>query len=94
MVTTSLSGKCCARMPQVDMKCEFLRHTLATLAYRGAKPLSDARVPSPTLSPTSAQLATLRGLAVAPVRGENYYVADIVVGRVGAEQTAPKFEFD
>ena len=39
------------------------------------------------------QLAMLRGLAGNPMRGENYFVADIVTGRVGAEQTAPRFEF-
>lgn len=40
------------------------------------------------------QLAALRRLAGAPVRGENYYVADIVVGRVGVAQAAAKREFD
>jgi hypothetical protein len=40
------------------------------------------------------QLATLRRLAGAPVRGENYYAADIAVGRVGAEQAPPRMEFD
>ena len=39
------------------------------------------------------QLAMLRGLAGNPMRGENYFVADIVTGKVGAEQTAPRFEF-
>jgi hypothetical protein len=36
----------------------------------------------------------LRRLAGAPVRGENYLVADIAAGRVGPEQAAPKYEFD
>jgi hypothetical protein len=40
------------------------------------------------------QLAMLRRLAGAPIKGENYYRADIVRGRVGAEQTAPRREFD
>ncbi len=40
------------------------------------------------------QIATLRRLAGAPVRGENYFLADIVVGRVGPEQSAPRREFD
>jgi hypothetical protein len=35
------------------------------------------------------QLATRRRLAGAPVRGENYFVADIAVGRVGPEQAPP-----
>src|SRR5205809_1087817 len=40
------------------------------------------------------QIAMLRRLAGAPVRGENYMRADIVSGRVGAEQTTPRREFD
>jgi hypothetical protein len=40
------------------------------------------------------QLAMMRRLAGAPVRGESYYRADIVAGRVGPEQTAPRREFD
>jgi len=40
------------------------------------------------------QIATRRRLAGAPVRGENYFVADIVDGRVGLEQSAPRREFD
>jgi len=35
----------------------------------------------------------LRRLSGAPIKGENYFVADIAVGRVGAEQAAPKKEF-
>ena len=40
------------------------------------------------------QIALLRRLSGSPVRGENYFVADIAMGRVGAEQRAPRFEFD
>ena len=40
------------------------------------------------------QIALLRRVAGAPVRGENYYKAEIVAGRVGAEQAAPRREFD
>jgi hypothetical protein len=39
------------------------------------------------------QLAMLRRLAGYPIKGENYYQADIVTGRVGAEQTPPRKEF-
>jgi hypothetical protein len=39
------------------------------------------------------QISILRRLAEGPVKAENYYRADIVVGRVGAEQTPPKREF-
>lgn len=155
-----------------DMKREFLRHTLATLVYRGSKPLRDAppafatsevggvKPPLNVLShindlldwgysmacgerkwndskPESwttecdrffaaakkfddylaseapiecemerlfqgpiadalthvGQLAMMRRLHGAPMKGENYFKADIAAGRVGAEQTKPKAEF-
>ncbi len=40
------------------------------------------------------QIATLRRVAGCPVRGENYFKADIVIGRVGPEQSARRVEFD
>ena len=40
------------------------------------------------------QLAMLRRMAGAPVRGENYFRAEIVAGRVGPEQSPPSREFD
>ncbi len=40
------------------------------------------------------QLNLLRRLAGSPVRGENYARAEIVVGRTGAEQAAPRVEFE
>ena len=40
------------------------------------------------------QLTLLRRLAGAPIRGENYSVAEIVAGRVGPEQKPAKREFD
>jgi hypothetical protein len=39
------------------------------------------------------QLALLRRLSGTPIKGENYYVADIALGRVGADQAPPKKEF-
>lgn len=39
------------------------------------------------------QLAMLRRMAGIPIKGENYYVADIAAGRVGPEQSPPKREF-
>ena len=39
------------------------------------------------------QIAILRRLAGDPVKGENYYKAEIVVGRVSADQAKPKLEF-
>ena len=40
------------------------------------------------------QLAMLRGMAGAPLRPESYARAEIVRGRVGLEQSSPRFEFD
>ena len=40
------------------------------------------------------QIALLRRLAGAPVRGESYFRSDIVIGRVGPDQSAPRREFD
>jgi hypothetical protein len=40
------------------------------------------------------QIAILRRMADAPVRAENYFRAEIVAGRVGPDQAAPRREFD
>lgn len=40
------------------------------------------------------QIALLRRIAGSPVRGENYFRAEIVAGRVGPDQAAPVREFD
>ena len=42
----------------------------------------------------TGQLAMLRRLAGIQMRGENYYVADIAVGRVGPDQAAAKRKFE
>lgn len=39
------------------------------------------------------QIAIFRRMAGAPVKGENYFVADIEKGRVGADQSKPTREF-
>jgi hypothetical protein len=40
------------------------------------------------------QINLLRRLADAPIRGENYFKAEIETGRVGAEQSEKRVEFD
>ena len=40
------------------------------------------------------QVAMLRRLAGSPILGENYFKAEIVAGRVGSEQPAPRREFE
>ena len=42
----------------------------------------------------SGQLAMMRRLAGAPIKAENYFVAEIVEGRAGREQASAKREFD
>jgi len=39
------------------------------------------------------QIAMLRRLARCPIKGENYFKAEIATGRVGSEQAAPVAEF-
>ena len=39
------------------------------------------------------QISMLRRMAGSPVKGENYFVAEIEVGRVGSEQSSKRFEF-
>ena len=59
-------------------------HALAEKLFQG--PVADALT-------HVGQLAMMRRLAGAPIKGENYYVADIAAGRVGPEQAAAKREF-
>ena len=40
------------------------------------------------------QIAMLRRMAGAKMKGENYHKADIIAGRVDADQAAPRREFD
>jgi len=40
------------------------------------------------------QIAMLRRLADSPVRGENFFKADIRIGQVSKDQPAPTIEFD
>ena len=41
----------------------------------------------------TGQIAILRRMAGCPIRGENYFRAEIAAGRVGPDQTAPVREF-
>jgi hypothetical protein len=40
------------------------------------------------------QIAMLRRMAGVPMKSENYFVAELTVGRVGADQPSPRNEFD
>ncbi len=39
------------------------------------------------------QIAMLRRMAGVPMKGENYFVAEITMGRVGADQAMPRKQF-
>jgi len=40
------------------------------------------------------QIAMLRRIAGAPMKSENYYAAEVTIGRIGADQAPPRKEFD
>jgi hypothetical protein len=40
------------------------------------------------------QIAMLRRIAASPIKGENYFKAEIVAGRFGTESSAKRVEFD
>lgn len=42
----------------------------------------------------TGQLAMLRRMAGCPMKGENYYKAEMVAGRAGLEQAPPRAEFE
>lgn len=73
---------------------EALDAYLASDAALGCTPEKLLQAPIADALTHIGQIAMLRRLAGAPVRGENFYVAEIVSGRAGAQQSAPKFEFD
>jgi hypothetical protein len=60
-------------------------HTPAEGLFQG--PIADALT-------HIGQIAMLRRLAVCPIKGENYFKAEILAGCVGVEQSAPRREFD
>jgi hypothetical protein len=59
--------------------------TPATKVFAG--PVADALT-------HTGQIAMLRRMAGSKIRGESYFRAEIVTGRVGLEQAAPRREFD
>ena len=67
---------------------------LATNRPLGARPERIMQGPIADALTHVGQLMMLRRLAGDPARSENYAAAEIVAGRVTAEQAAPKFEFD
>jgi hypothetical protein len=60
-------------------------HTPAEGLFQG--PIADALT-------HIGQLAMLRRVSGSKIKGENYFKAEIVAGRVGADQSAPRREFE
>ncbi len=78
-----------------DQRRDFLRHTVATLAYRGRKALIGVQGPVADALTHVGQIAMCRRLAgAAPVRGENYFLAGITLSHAGLEQAPAVREFD
>ena len=73
---------------------EALDARLASDAPLAARPEKLFQGPIADALTHVGQLAMLRRMSGDPIRGENYYAADIVAGRVGAEQSAPRREFE
>jgi hypothetical protein len=73
----------------------FFRTLAAFDAYLASEQLLHAPIEKLFQGPVAdalthiGQLAMMRRISGAPTIGENYYVADIQTGRVGAEQSAP-----
>ena len=84
-----------------DDDVKRFHHALAAFDQRLAK---DAELGSPPerlfQGPVAdalthvGQIAMLRRLAGAAVKGENYHTAEITAGRVDADQAKPRLEFD
>ncbi len=81
----------------VDRFFDGLRRLDALLAEEkplGVEPEKLFQAPIADALTHVGQIAILRRIAGAPIRGENYFVADIVTGRVGKEQSPPRREFE
>ena len=73
---------------------EALDRRLASVAPLGYPPERLFQGPVADALTHVGQIAMLRRIAGAPLRGENYFKAAITAGRAGAAQAAPVFEFD
>ena len=75
-----------ALLAQFDSQLASDAEIAAPLAALFQGPIADALT-------HVGQLAMLRRLAGEPMKGENYFKAEIVIGRVGPDQAAPRREF-
>jgi len=80
------SARFFANLAQLDAYVASQQEIKAELTRLFQGPIADALT-------HVGQLMMLRRMHGAPVYGENYFVADIVTGRVGPEQSPPKRPF-
>jgi hypothetical protein len=80
-------GRFCASLQKFDAFLASDGRAVCSLHKLFQGPIADAFT-------HVGQLAMLRRIAGAPIRGENYFKADIEIGRVGMEQSKPRKEFD
>ena len=73
---------------------EAFDRRLASAAPLGCSPEQLFQGPVADALTHVGQIAMLRRMAGAPVRGENYYKAGITTGKAGADQPPPVYEFD
>ena len=73
---------------------EALDAFLASGAPLGCSPDQLLQAPIADALTHIGQICLLRRLAGAPVRAENYLMAEIMAGRAGQLQAAPRMEFD
>jgi hypothetical protein len=72
---------------------KFDKHLASTTAL-GCPPEKLFQGPIADALTHVGQIAMLRRMSGSPIKAENYYGADIEEGRVGPDQTPPRFEFD
>ena len=92
--TQAIPGSWDGEVQRFHKALQDLDAYLATDAPLGGSALKIFQGPIADALTHVGQIAMLRRLAGGAQRGENYVRADIVASRVGAEQAAPKREFD
>jgi len=86
-------------LPWPQEVARFFQAIQALDARLAAKGLESAHAQSLFQGPIAdalthtGQLAMLRRMAGCPMKGENYFMSEIVAGRLGLDQTPPRREF-
>ena len=92
--TQAIPGSWDGEVQRFHKALQDLDAYLATDAPLGGSALKIFQGPIADALTHVGQIAMLRRIAGEPIKGENYFRADIETGHVGEEQPPPKFEFD